>query len=981
MGSTSFRWMLCAILALLLCCFGAAAEETGMQAVILVDQSASMYSETEANNWQGSGNDAECFRMDAAAALLGMLDVSGDRAGVILYHHALVDGERGGRVYTGRMMPISRSSITNREQMIRMLIEARRGTSGGSDVGKAFMEAQRMLSGGDSGTRRFIVLITDGGHDVRDYLSEGRSKAHSVSEFDSVIAWAKDQNVHVHIVLLKTGAREQEAIRTDYKTAAEKTGGSLHLAEVAGELPAIMANVYAGEVGAQPIVCKGSRVSGMQYSADVSVPNSTVREVSILVPGNENVALFRPDGREARVDNERVYRFDLLNCTLFKLVEPAGDSAPWRVSYDKQDGLGSDVSVVMHYEVTPVLSVEGTVGVGKAESVQASLQFVSPDGQTVRDVALYSGAIAVHLTLQDSRGNRYGAPIRMAAEEDRFAAQFDLAALVPGHLPEPGEWLLKAQILGDGMNEEAAPVPLMLVNNAPVQTQPISSLGSIVIHDPLSDSYREEFYADIALDDYFSDADGDSLSYRLVSVPEAVSVHLEGSHLHVRTLNCHADGEIVLQVQDSDPHTKGTMNAVIPVQVDNVRTRLQNSCTVELLITEGQIGKNEEITLAARLLQDGRQVTDPALLRLLRLQYRQNGAADHLSFTLQPNGEMTTHIKTDVREGEYAFEGSAFIRDFEIAAQPLGFAVGNAAPAVHEGLIDVLPEYVLTDPFLMLGKDEGLQPIDLNRVFTDTADDELSFRAYGIPTAALLAGMNRTADMWAKEEASLQPLDIGEDGVLMLENCISGGDDFPWLPMQHRAVLLMAEDTDGAGVQTLYKCRVWSQRNLLLWGVTALLLAAALTVSAVWMAVNRPWSAEYGILERTNELAALSDKAFPADMPLGSKRSAIPLELIVCSDDFFVRTDTGMLADARCDKYLKALRALLQGSTVRPRRRGDLRLHLASQMPEGMQVYLQHGDERTEVRANAHVTWRMDDTLHIEMTLLAVRLQRRKGNK
>lgn len=971
MRYTSLRWVACMLAVFLLGCSSALAEETSLQAVVLVDQSASMYTETAENHWLGSGNDAACFRMDAAAALIGMLDVRNDRAGIVLYHHSLAKGERNGRVYTGKMMSVSRSSMDDREQMIRVLDDACKSTSGGSDVGKAFAEAKRMLSGTSGDARRTIILLTDGGHDVYNAAGDGRSEKSSQDDFNEVVSWARQQNIHVNIVLLRNSAGNQDDIRKAYKAAAESTGGSFYLAEVAAELPYILADVFADEVDTKVIVTKGRKVSGAQYAASVDVPNGTVCEVNILVPGNKNVALLRPDGKEARVDHESVYRFDLRNCTLYKIVAPAGDVGNWSVRYDKAEEMSSDVAVVMNYDVVPQLTVDRTQDVGKAEVIHAELQFHKPDGMTVYDEGMYVGGdIEVQLTLTNDRGEAYGSIVSMKAENDRFAADIDLATLVADQLPEPGVWRLNAKVQGDGMMKAVAPVSINLINHAPEQISAVRQLESVMIHDPVAADYETEYAAEINLNEYFRDADSDSLTYRVLSKPDDVEVRIEGSMLHVRTMDRQTDGNIELQAADSNPHIAGTVNAVIHVHVDNIRAQMKESCTVELVMPDARVGKNEQVTITARVMQDGKQISDEALLKLLTLQYRCNNEKDYMQFTLQKNGDLTAQITTADREAAYAFTGRAFIREFEIAAESLAFTVGNIAPSVHQNLISVLPEQVKTDPFLMLTQDDRMQPIDMNRVFTDTQDDRLTFYAYQISDAQLRANSNWNVAQWMTKKSDLQALAIGEDGVLVLDNRISDGDRFPWMPVQRSAVLLTAVDSDGVSTQTLYSYKIVSQRNTLLWGAFWIVVVFLTVWYIGWCCMNPKWDEEYGALERTNDLAALPDVAFPRKLLPGRKRSAFSLDLVVCSDEFFTSAETN-----------KAVKAFFEDTLILPRHKGNILVRVASTKAENMKVYLEHNSETREVVANDILTWQMYDVMTVTDGMLKVKLKRIPGNK
>lgn len=167
-----------------------------------------------------------------------------------------------------------------------------------TNIEKALARASLGWEKKDPGTRRSIILLTDGKVDVsKDPEKNIRSRERLLAEG---IQSLKQMSVKIHAVALSKDT--DEAL---LKQLALETGGSFEIAETAQELQKVFFKMFERATEPDSVMLKGD-----QFSVDKSI-----KEMTLLIfrqPGGKNTQLYPPDSRviTARKPGKAVWRSD-----------------------------------------------------------------------------------------------------------------------------------------------------------------------------------------------------------------------------------------------------------------------------------------------------------------------------------------------------------------------------------------------------------------------------------------------------------------------------------------------------------------------------------------------------------------------------------------------------------------------------------------------------------------------------------------------
>lgn len=910
--------------------------------VIVIDQSNSMYNR---ENPSGS-NDPEGFRMDAAEAMLALCDMDSSRAALVLFHGQVIEKES----YLNSFFDISMTgSNNNRSSMIGKLKEMTTKVSGDTDIGAALQKAVEIIRKDPSPRQPVILLLTDGGIDVRH--TEGRNDTLSAQDFENAVAYAEQNGVKIYTVALSgPGGRDYET--NLLQNASQRTGGLFRPVENVADLPKVFNSIFANEIESEVISLKAETfpMENGWRRVRITVPNQSVVEANIMVATDSECRLYAPgSGVPVEVDGQNIASFSTGHFAVYKIVRPK-KTGDWYLEYKPgKNQENADINIVFSYNVTPVMGVSPAENLAKNDTVTVTVEFVDENGQPSTDAALYqtrdSGeGIQATLTFLDERGEHvYKTGILMEGRENRFELPLNLAQIGTGLLPA-GTYTIRADLKGDGMNTVAEACAVTIRNRAPVAKGERNLSEAMVIHDPTAANYDQEATIEIDLSELFEEPEGEAMWYTISSQTDesAVDAAISGSILSVTTKDRTAQTTLQLSAVDPD----GDYDSVyLTVDVTSVRDALKAECALRVNEPEAAaLGKETDLTLTAALTRAGQPVTDQALLELAQPRLTLSVSGEEpapLDFTLNPaTGLFEAVIHTREASASYQVSGSATLRNFDIAVQGAAFSVGNVPPEVVAEAVEALPARYEIDPFWWRQLDERELTVALAECFRDTPDDELTFAAYRLTEEQRAL----SDEELLSDPAALEALPLSDEGTaLRLENADPGSHE----------LLLTAVDSDDLRVAARYGYQVISQRaeviRLIVLAVLSLIAFVILALLFYWRIVRRPWKPSFGAVRPEVGGSSKRERTFPV-----RGRRETQLSSMVSAAE---------IAEKESPLY-KAVTAAGKNCLMRPMRGDAVQVRVVANLPAGASVKI---GSKTITRKGQKALWTRGGVLSVSM--------------
>lgn len=575
------------VLVMLLSClsvsaaFADTAKTSGVDIVIVLDQSNSMRQDDNPNN--AASNDFQGYRFDAAQMLVAMAESKESRVAVVPFNRGVLTGFAD----TGF---VDINNLNSRNTKINSIGKIG-GLNGGTDYGEALAYAFNLIQRrSDKTNQPMIVLLTDGknapspsvtkklyGWDEgrQEFTQSGSEKLVQVAEADAlameVAQKASEYNIPIYTVALynanKINDEETQTFRNQLETYAGMTGGkSLDVPSTdADELPRFFAEVFADMIGSslqrklEPVLIEGTTDS---YRVSVPVLNTSVMEANLFVSTQSveasSLKLYDPNGNLVN-SNESVMKLMSNKFCLYKILTPKQSATgDWELQFKLRSGKSLDnisLNLLYNYDLTFVtkagtavntMSTAGARDVRKTDTLYVESYFNNnATQQPAADGNLYKvrddanepkhawKTIKVTYTLEDATGNivtdAEGKPICQNVSlpsdlansgRNRFYTEIKLATLCEG---ANGTNAFKSgeyrlHVKADGAGlMQETYVPFNVINQAPV-----SQRALLLEHEVENADNPESF--DVTTFEYdFGDGcvvdyDGDMLVYEQLTL-------------------------------------------------------------------------------------------------------------------------------------------------------------------------------------------------------------------------------------------------------------------------------------------------------------------------------------------------------------------------------------------------------------------------------------------------------------------------------
>ena len=858
--------------------------------VVVIDQSKSMRNDSE-NYGPNKSSDWNGYRMDAAAMMMSLCDFNESRIAFVTFSdQALVNDQMAG--YMDRMIKLSEIDTNTISVVVNRLNEMRNTVGPNTDLGAAVKKAVELLDKHKKtrGKRHpVILLLTDGEIDIRNGQGAKDKVREQLSKdmFMEAVELAKKDGIQAYTLALMPPYGSKPSISMLNQLSLDTGAGSTKTVTSAEDLPSFFNQIFADKIGSEVNRIKTKEIQSKDGWSKVTfeIPNNSVKEAIVLlnisgiekaqVFNNPELSLVSPSGTEIRNGSNGNVIVMTSGTTFrsYKITRP--ESGVWTIQYkkaQKEDGttlnVAEAINLVYSYDLLQEVTLYGA-SVNKAESVFAKndtltieSRFLATGGdgksKPSEDSGLYQKGIKATLVLMEENGKT---PLDGAAalemDGDGKAKCFRKEIALKDLRLEPGTYSVRIHYEGDGMKRDSD-LAFFHVKNRPPENQSDVAVQDERIHDPAEDS-EEKFVNEKPITVDFSknviDPDEDILSWKLIYGDEDdilcdVALDTETGTLTASTNN--KTGTQKITVQAVDPNGEKTEVSAL-ITVTNVRENIEKSWKVIAAVNETSPEKIAEVTVSGALYDGEKQITNPLLLKHLKLDGEYTIKGQNVQNTREDLSFNTSHeasFTTESNEAEYAITVNADLRGITLKVeQPEKMTVGNLAPVIVDEVASTLTTSFTADPFLWGNADERGYQVDLTQLFDDPnqADKQrLTFSVTG-------------------EDGEAPPAEIAvfdpEKNMVTLTNEWLDTNYWTCNPLKlftdnrdtsERTLVMTATDPDGKSISHAYAFTVISQKqqvfNLIEKIVFGIISVVLLIFLWYWLIFRKSWSKDYGTI-------------------------------------------------------------------------------------------------------------------------------------
>ncbi|MCD8144616.1 MAG: VWA domain-containing protein [Oscillospiraceae bacterium] len=459
-----------------------------------------------------NGTDLNGYRYDAVQLFLGLLTDSGNYAGAIVFD------DSDPMPLNTELRPISGSVA--KTELYNQIVSAKAG--GDTDIGSALLAAVEKLTTMQqaNGLPSVVVLMSDGITDLPSASAEALQASYANEE--AGIAAAVAANIPVYTVLLNgnNGVSTEEM-----ETIADGTGGICievtSAEDLAGAYQAFYELIYNTEVvnsGGGSFDDEGKMVT------TIEVPGFGVEEINIIAQsssGIDSITATDPDGNQWTEEDMEV--FTASTYQLSKIADPEGGT--WTFEITGTPNAAVEISLVYNSNLgVQLVSDDDSQTYESGDTAEVEV-YILDGGNVVTDSDSYDPSY-VSLTMTIEADPNDTRTVSVTVEDGCYEAEIDLP-----EVETASSYVLTATLNVAGMTAESSALTLSVnpitENLAPEIVQSAENLE-------LEDS--GDGYAYFDLNEYFTDPEGEPLTYEIVSngTYTGDEVVLDGSTLGVR---------------------------------------------------------------------------------------------------------------------------------------------------------------------------------------------------------------------------------------------------------------------------------------------------------------------------------------------------------------------------------------------------------------------------------------------------------------
>lgn len=391
--------------------------------------------------------------------------------------------------------------------------------SGNTDIGMGVSYAYELLSAVKDG-RRMMVLISDGETDLPK--TSDRTEEQSNQELAQCVDRCREDNIQIYTVAFG----EYDGSEAFLREISTKTGAESYSAQSPENLVEVLYGIFQDNLLYQIQRFSSGTYAGGEQDITCILDSSYLDEINILLLSSETVG-----ETVVKYGNTEISLTDLSHYAVGKIRNGEIDASAKELVVHTVTEEGQDLQIyaVSYRGLTPVLEISPTIG--RNRELQYQVYFKDRNGKIVSDSSFYE-AFSWNLFCPDSDVLR---------EKVEIGESQTINGVLQGNLcfTRSGTYTLNG-ILSDDFGSYSFAVSIEVSNTTPSGSIPEESCTLL------------ERDRTICLDDYFTDEDGDVLSYSITNdQEEGVDVRLEGNLL---TLAPQSTGihVVILQVSDGE---------------------------------------------------------------------------------------------------------------------------------------------------------------------------------------------------------------------------------------------------------------------------------------------------------------------------------------------------------------------------------------------------------------------------------------------
>ncbi|KSV58595.1 vWA domain-containing protein [Acetivibrio ethanolgignens] len=487
---------------ILFCPWSVRAEEfistkNGLDVMFVMDYSGSMKT-----------NDSQDIARGMVKAFVDTVHSADIRVGFVAYND---------RILTSTS-PLTIQTTEERAQLKELIGQEQ--YAGNTDIGLGLSYGYELL-GEPSGRKQVIVLISDGEADLKG-SDTGRSTEISRQDMRSVAQKCAKTGTKIYTIVFGDYDGNTEAL----KEISKNTLAQMYAAETPESLIEVLYGIFG---------------TNMDYS---------IQEIadSLFAPGIQNIRISLEENYLDEMDvllisprkigdvgilygDREIETINLGNYAVGKITDIDSSIRELTLQAETLENQKLQIYLFSYRSLTPVLELDTTVC--KNEPLSYKLYFRDKSGNTVSDEKLYENFI-YEFSIND--GEKKDTPERFLNIEPSNGYMQGQAIM-----EQSGTWFFQAYMEDSMGNSSFKPIPVVVENRKPNGALPADEGFTVLT--------REQFYL---LDEYFTDPDGDQLSYLLKTDPgKYLDIELVNNVLTIHPLKSGTQ-TILLEVSDGE---------------------------------------------------------------------------------------------------------------------------------------------------------------------------------------------------------------------------------------------------------------------------------------------------------------------------------------------------------------------------------------------------------------------------------------------
>lgn len=433
-------------------------DKKGLDVIFVMDYSGSMKT-----------NDPEQTAQGMVKAFIDTVHSADIRIGFVAYNDRLLS----------TTSPISVGTNEER-QVLRQLIDAP-GYSGNTDIGLGLRNAHELISQ-ETNRKKAIVLISDGESDLKGSQT-GRGLEQSLQDEEYVAQKCEEQGIPIYSIAFGT----YDGNTANLESLSKRTQGQMYFVNEPSTLIEILYGIFADNMDYRIQQITDSIYAPGIQNIRFKLDDAYLDELDVLVISPQSIGPVR-----VLYGEQQVEAVNSKNYAVTKITDVRDDIEELTIQTETIENQKLQIYLVSYRNLTPVLDVESTIG--KNLPLKYKVYFKDKTGAVISDEAFYKN-FRCELRLYDGEQR----------EKESLACEIRDGIIVgETSFDKSGIYYMEGQ-LDDRMGSASfKPFKIEVNNRLPMGNLPETGILTSI-------SKQTEY----VLTEFFSDPDGDVLSYSL----------------------------------------------------------------------------------------------------------------------------------------------------------------------------------------------------------------------------------------------------------------------------------------------------------------------------------------------------------------------------------------------------------------------------------------------------------------------------------